>query len=55
MLSLQIRTYFAEFGDMMMCQLKKHKDGSSRGYAFVRFKTMETQKKVHMCQFFFFL
>ncbi len=41
-----MKEYFTEFGDLLTCKLMKHADGKSRGFAFIRFETKETQEKV---------
>jgi len=43
-----IRSYFEKFGEIVMFELKKHADGSSRGFGFIRYKKVEAQNKVTM-------
>ena len=41
-----IRDYFESYGELMMIQLKKKDNGSSKGFAFIRFKDVDVQNKV---------
>jgi len=38
-----MKQYFETFGDLIMVQLKKDLEGKSRGFGFVRYKTLEDQ------------
>jgi len=38
-----MKQYFETFGELMMVQLKKDLEGKSRGFGFIRYKTMEDQ------------
>ncbi len=42
----EMRKYFSEFGEVMMCQLKTQANGVSKGFGFVRFRDPEVQNKV---------
>jgi len=39
----EMREYFATFGELVMVQLKKDLAGKSRGFGFIRYKTLEDQ------------
>jgi RNA recognition motif-containing protein len=41
-----IRDYFEAYGELMMIQLKKKDNGTSKGFAFIRFKHVDVQNKV---------
>ncbi|XP_072035788.1 TAR DNA-binding protein 43-like isoform X2 [Amphiura filiformis] len=41
-----MRTYFEQFGELLMCQVKKDSDGNSKGFGFVRYKDYDVQMKV---------
>ncbi len=41
-----VKSYFEKFGQLIFCQLKTREDGSSRGFAFIRFKDVAAQEKV---------
>merc|ERR1711981_1311509 len=41
-----IRDYFEAYGELMMIRLRKKDNGTSKGFAFVRFKDVEVQNKV---------
>lgn len=42
----EIRAYFEEYGKLIMMQLKKNKDGTNKGFGFIRFKDLEAQERV---------
>jgi len=41
-----LRAYFEKLGEVSMVQLKCGQNGNSKGFAFVRFKSVEVQRKV---------
>ncbi|TRY62811.1 hypothetical protein TCAL_12501 [Tigriopus californicus] len=41
----EVREFFEKFGPLSLCSVKRNKDGSSKGYGFMRYKDMESQKK----------
>jgi len=43
---LEIRKYFETFGELELCELKYDVDKKSRGFGFIRFKTVEAVKAV---------
>ena len=38
--------YFEQFGELLMAQIKRKHNGQSKGFAFIRFKRKDVQKKV---------
>jgi hypothetical protein len=47
-----LRKYFEDSGEVMMCMVKVHPDGKSKGFAFVRFAELASQKKVLLTRHF---
>lgn len=41
----EVREFFEKFGPLSLCSVKRNKDGSSKGYGFMRYKDIESQKK----------
>ncbi|KAI3383587.1 hypothetical protein SNEBB_007826 [Seison nebaliae] len=41
----ELRSYFKEFGELDFSQIKRDRDGNSRGFAFIRFKSYDVQEK----------
>uniref|UniRef100_A0A7E5A1F6 RRM domain-containing protein n=1 Tax=Panagrellus redivivus TaxID=6233 RepID=A0A7E5A1F6_PANRE len=41
-----LREYFETFGKVVLCEIKRESNGSSKGFGFIKFETFESQLKV---------
>lgn len=42
----KLKEYFGQFGELLMLQIKRDKNGQSRGYGFLRYTNLESQVRV---------
>ncbi|CAH1102198.1 unnamed protein product [Psylliodes chrysocephalus] len=42
----ELQTYFEKYGDLLVAQVKKDRDGNSKGFGFIRFGQYESQMRV---------